>query len=117
MRPVPTWKSTAAEPTPTREGPVLVPSPEVPWQVAQPTEYSFCPSWMARDCEEVSACALSAGANAAYSPPVAASAKSRTTTAASGWRRRAESFFTDYPGVRIFCVDASGCGSAAEPVT
>lgn len=39
--------------------------------------------------------------------PVAASAKSRTTIAASGWRRRSESFFTDYPGVRIFCVDAS----------
>src|ERR1700742_1811114 len=65
---------------------------------------------MARDWEVVSACALSAGADAAYRPPVAASARSRTTTAASGWRRRAESFFTDYPGVRIFCVDA-GCGA------
>src|SRR6188472_2779622 len=60
---------------------------------------------MARDCAESSACALGAGASAAYSPPVAASAKSRTTSAASGWRRRAESFFTDYPGVRISCVD------------
>src|SRR3954467_14099706 len=64
---------------------------------------------MARDWAVSVACALPAGANAAYSPPVAASARSRTTTAASGWRRRAESFFTDYPGVRIFCVDASGC--------
>src|SRR6478736_10361441 len=60
---------------------------------------------MARDWAVSSACALPAGANAAYSPPVAASARSSTTTAASGWRRRAESFFTDYPGVRIFCVD------------
>src|SRR4051812_8061355 len=63
---------------------------------------------MARDWAVSSACALLAGANAAYSPPVHASARSRTTSAASGWRRRAESFFTDYPGVRIFCVDASG---------
>src|SRR5438445_6448658 len=61
---------------------------------------------MARDWAVSSAFAGLAGANAAYSPPVAASARSRTTTAASGWRRRAESFFTDYPGVRIFCVDA-----------
>ena len=51
---------------------------------------------------------LRVAGNSAASPPVAASAKSRTTSAASGWRRRAESFFTDYPGVRIFCVGASG---------
>src|SRR5947209_5713757 len=100
MRPVPTWKSTAAEPTPTRLGPSLEPCPLAPWQLAQPTEYSFLPSLMARDCAESSACAFGAGASAAYSPPVAASARSRTTSAARGWRRRAESFFTDYPGVR-----------------
>src|SRR3954470_1995393 len=65
---------------------------------------------MASDWAVSSAAALSVGANRTYSPPVHASARSRTTTAASGWRRRAESFFTDYPGVRIFCVDA-GCGA------
>src|SRR5882757_2684831 len=97
MRPVPTWKSTAADPTPTRLGPSELPWPDVPWQLAQPTEYSFLPCSMARDWAESSAFASGAGASAAYTPPVAASAKSRTTNAASGWRRRAESFFTDYP--------------------
>src|SRR3954471_11870517 len=67
---------------------------------------------MARDWAVSSACALLAGANTAYSPPVAASARSRTTSAASGWRRRAESFFTDYPGVRISCVDVGSSGVA-----
>src|SRR3954462_7984088 len=66
---------------------------------------------MVRDWAVSSACALLAGANTAYSPPVHASARSRTTSAASGWRRRAESFFTDYPGVRIFCVDACDVGN------
>lgn len=37
MRPVPTWKSTAAAPTPTRLGPSELPLPPVPWQLAQPT--------------------------------------------------------------------------------
>src|SRR5690606_39397858 len=69
---------------------------------------------MVRDWAVSSACALSAGANTAYSPPVHASARRRTTSAASGWRRRAESFFTDYPGVRIFCVDASGWCAASS---
>ena len=41
MRPVPTWKSTAAAPTPTREGPYccpsfwVTPSPFMPWHEAQ----------------------------------------------------------------------------------
>ncbi|GAT81955.1 hypothetical protein STXM2123_2656 [Streptomyces sp. F-3] len=54
---------------------------------------------MARDWAVSSAFALLAGANAVYSPPVPASARSRTTTAARGWRRRADSFFTDYPAI------------------
>jgi hypothetical protein len=46
---------------------------------------------------------------------VVASAKSRTTSAASGWRRRAESFFTDYPGVRIWSsLSAGGTGGRAR---
>ena len=35
IRPVPTWKSTAAAPTPTRLGAAEVPSAFMPWQVAQ----------------------------------------------------------------------------------
>jgi len=35
IRPVLTWKSTAAAPTPIRDGPFSVPSALTPWQVAQ----------------------------------------------------------------------------------
>ena len=38
MRPVDTWKSTEALPTPTSVGPWLVPSPLSPWQEAHPAE-------------------------------------------------------------------------------
>ena len=49
MRPVPTWKSTAAAPTPTRDGPywpplaVVMPSPFLPWQDEQPTRNRLRP--------------------------------------------------------------------------
>ena len=49
IRPVPTWKSTAAAPTPTSDGPswlpssVGMPSPFWPWQEAQPTRNSSRP--------------------------------------------------------------------------
>src|SRR6478752_1076476 len=35
IRPVPTWKSTEAAPTPTSDGPDFVPWAPTPWQVAQ----------------------------------------------------------------------------------
>ena len=50
IRPVPTWKSTAAAPTPIRGGPMTMPSrawrwpsPFWPWQKAQPTRNSSRP--------------------------------------------------------------------------
>src|SRR5699024_11106763 len=49
IRPVPTWKSMAAAPTPTRDGPAVLPAPVlpsalVPWQVAQLARKSLRPS-------------------------------------------------------------------------
>jgi len=41
MRPVPTWKSTEAAPTPIRLGPLSVPAALRPWQVAQFEAKSF----------------------------------------------------------------------------
>ena len=43
MRPVDTWKSTDAAPTPTSEGAVAVPSAFGPWHVAQLAWNSFWP--------------------------------------------------------------------------
>jgi len=43
IRPVDTWKSTAAAPTPTRDGTPLVPCAFAPWHVAQLAWNSFLP--------------------------------------------------------------------------
>src|SRR5215218_9709776 len=43
MRPVDSWKSAAAAPTPRRSGPCALPSPFAPWQVAHPTRKSRWP--------------------------------------------------------------------------
>ena len=50
MRPVPTWKSTAAAPTPMRLGPDVVPAAAMPWHVAQLAANSFWPSFTF-DCD------------------------------------------------------------------
>src|SRR6478736_2145495 len=44
MRPVPTWKSTEAAPTPTSEGPDFVPWALRPWQLAQLARKRSLPS-------------------------------------------------------------------------
>lgn len=44
MRPVPTWKSTEAAPTPMSDGALSVPAASRPWQVAQFAAKSFEPS-------------------------------------------------------------------------
>src|SRR3954452_25114909 len=94
MRPVPTWKSTAAAPTPASGGPywvprfVTMPSPFFPWPDAHPTRNSSWPlatvDWAAGSDAAV------AGDRTAYRPPVTSSASSRTTKPASGLRRLAE---------------------------
>lgn len=89
MRPVPTWKSTEAAPTPMRDGPSLVPWAERPWQVAQFDAKSFWPSltcdWLdAASVVLVLSSALADVLNSAYAPPVVMSATARRDTVARG---------------------------------
>ena len=44
MRPVRSWKSAAAAPTPINEGPSAVPCPAVPWQLAHRALKTACPA-------------------------------------------------------------------------
>ncbi len=53
IRPVPTWKSTAAAPTPIRLGPASRPWAFSPWQVAQLAWNSFLPSSAFPDAVDV----------------------------------------------------------------
>src|SRR5690606_8847851 len=92
IRPVLTWKSTAAAPTPISEGASSRPSADGPWQVAQ-----F--AWnRARPAAMTSSSGASAptedGARAADSPPVTSMASSRRTSGASRWFLRAAMAFT-----------------------
>ena len=86
IRPVPTWKSTAAAPTPARDGPswlpltVETPSPFWPWQNAQPTRKSLRPS--ATSSSSLAAePAVDEGANAAYRLPVSTRPSSSSSSA------------------------------------
>ena len=87
MRPVPTWKSTAAAPTPIRLGALVVPSAFMPWQVAQLAWKSFCPS-STDDFVADWTCGCSAEAvvvvKAAYAPPVRPRPMASSATVASG---------------------------------
>src|SRR3954469_2567780 len=84
MRPVCTWKKTAASPTPIRDGPRLgTPSRFSPWQVMQLRSYSWRPAASAADWPVSSAAC--AGANTEYRAPVSTSAVIRPATLA---RRR-----------------------------
>jgi hypothetical protein len=83
MRPVPTWKSTDAAPTPMSVGASLVPSRLSPWQLAQLAAKSLEPSstaasWLA----EVSA--VADVVKSAYAPPVLRSPMRMSATLASG---------------------------------
>jgi hypothetical protein len=55
MRPVPTWNSTEAAPTPIRLGPrPSTPRPSRPWQLMQLLSNSALPSWAAAESWRVS---------------------------------------------------------------
>ena len=97
MRPVPTWKSTAASPTPISDGPEpCTPWPCIPWQEEQEDWKSFLPSvsFSALAVEAEAVAVAWVEPTAAYTEPRRPSARKRTTKAASGWRRRVESEFT-----------------------
>ena len=79
IRPVLTWKWTEAAPTPTREGPMSVPWPCVPWQVAQ---FAWKRRWPSSMSEADAVSASAAGPIRAYRPPVRMSASSTRTAGA-----------------------------------
>ncbi len=81
MRPVPTWKSTAAAPTPTREGANVDPSALRPWQVAQFAANSFSPP---ATCAPVKPSSARAGEDvrSAYATVISARSASTNTRGA-----------------------------------
>jgi len=95
MRPVPTWKSTAAAPTPISDGPLAVPAAEGPWHVAQLAWNSFSPVAMSVASAFTGAAPADVGASTAYSPPVSSSASRSSTIGARRSCLRAASAFTD----------------------
>src|SRR4051794_11340120 len=98
MRPVPTWKSTAAAPTPMRDGALLRPSALKPWHVAQFAMNTLRPA--ATSSETVPEASARPGSRAAYAAPVMTRPRSTRTTVARGWRRLAASAVT----MRLSCV-------------
>src|SRR5215203_880138 len=101
IRPVPTWKSTAAAPTPASGGPaiwspvpVARPSALRPWHVEQLARNSALPS--STDCTGSARVVASAGlgARAAYTAPMRNSPRMMRMAIAAGCRRRAASEFT-----------------------
>ena len=91
IRPVLTWKSTAAAPTPMRLGPVSVPWAMYPWQLEQFCTNNCRPRLVSR--WEAAGADAEAGllwvVNAAYPTPTAMSPSSTTAYPATGRRRRA----------------------------
>ncbi len=86
MRPVPTWKSTAAAPTPIRLGATLEPCAAMPWQVAQLASKSFLP-WSTEFWDAAWTCGSADAVvvvNAAYAPPVRPRPMAISATAARG---------------------------------
>ena len=83
MRPVPTWKSTDAAPTPIRAGAICAPSAFNPWHEEQPLRNICRPSSI---CTERSAEVVSADvvalATLKVAPTVSNAKKSRSGAAA-----------------------------------
>ncbi|GAA2527483.1 hypothetical protein GCM10010407_17040 [Rarobacter incanus] len=83
IRPVLTWKFTAAAPTPIRDGATSVfPTASVPWQVAQFAWKSAWPAATSSEVAEVTSAVADDGANAEYAAPVKNSASVSSSTGA-----------------------------------
>src|SRR3954463_9964788 len=100
MRPVCTWKYTAASPTPMSDGPrPSTPWRFEPWQVMQLCSYSCRPAASAAD--SLSSSAACAGAKTEYVAPVSTRARRRPATLAMRRRcferRRARARRTGFP--------------------
>src|SRR5215207_4288763 len=108
MRPVCTWKYTAASPTPISEGPRLfTPSRFSPWQVMQLRSYRSRPAASAADSDDSSA--AWAGENTEYRAPVSTSAVIRPATLA----RRRRCFERRRARARTAGLPAAGSPSAS----
>src|SRR3954469_3676862 len=107
IRPVPTWKSTEAAPTPTSDGASLRPVASIPWHVAQLARNSARPA--STCCSGVSAAPARPGARAAYATPVTIRPSSTSTRLASGERRRAASAVT----IALLVARGLGVGAAS----
>src|SRR6201996_1794082 len=111
MRPVPTWKSTAAAPAPTRLGATLLPWASSPWQLAQETANRSLPSVICDDDEPEPADALlplPMPVSAAYRLPTATSAIRTAAKPKIRGRRRAVIQLTSALGFPNCCpLDSS----------
>jgi hypothetical protein len=96
MRPVPTWKSTEAAPTPIKEGAISEPSAFKPWHEEQPFRNNCLPSSICAERAAGVGCAVfSADAESALNVvPVATNAKSRRTGEAKRALRKREIIFS-----------------------
>ena len=101
MRPVPTWKSTAAAPTPIRDGAFSVPDAAGPWQVEQLAWNSFSPVATSSAVAVFVAASADEGATTAYTAPTSSSASSRSSAGARRSCLRAASAFTDRSSSRM----------------
>ena len=95
MRPVPTWKSTDAAPTPINEGAICEPSAFNPWHEEQPFRNSWRPSSIcAERAAGVGLAVFSALAESALNVvPTAISASNRSTGEAYLALRKRENIF------------------------
>src|SRR3954465_1673635 len=117
MRPVCTWKKTAASPTPMSEGPRLgTPWRFAPWQVMQLFSYSCRPAASAAD--SVVSSAAWAGAKTEYRAPVSTRPTIRPATLARRRRcldrRRARARRAGSPVVTPWSGVASDCGFVVD---
>src|SRR4051812_41759646 len=118
MRPVCTWKKTAASPTPISEGPRVGTPPRFePGQGMQLFSYSWRPAATAADSEVSSA--ARAGANTEYRAPVSTRPTMRPPALASRRRclerRRRRARRAGSPGAEPpLSLVASGCGFVVD---
>ena len=99
MRPVPTWKSTDAAPTPIREGAMAPPSAFHPWQEEQPFRKICFPSSIAADRAKASADLFGVALATEKVVPIARSARTKSIGAAARCLRYLDSRFTYMPFV------------------
>lgn len=99
MRPLLTWKSTAAAPEPTSVGPVEVPSALRPWRLEQCAWNRLLPCATSSTLPDASAASagLLAWTSTAYAIPTSAKANTRTAYLARGCRRQAVVLVTEIP--------------------